>query len=114
MLAWNGFSPRRFFESMRRPPDNYIPPVARDRDYRRPRVVHFQAPQTSALRRFLRFLFKPYLIIPAFLLIAGVVAGLSYYWIIFSARIDNLLKGEIFTRSAGIYAAPKEIRAGEN
>src|SRR5438874_177241 len=37
----------------------------------------------------------------------------AYYWLIFSARIDNLLKGEVFTRSAGIYAAPKQIRAGQ-
>src|SRR5258708_2133842 len=41
------------------------------------------------------------------------VGVLSYYWIIFSARIDNLLKGEVYTRSAGIYAAPKQIRAGQ-
>src|SRR6185295_13003514 len=26
----------------------------------------------------------------------------------------NLLKGEVFTRSAGIYAAPKQIRVGQN
>src|SRR6185369_2582112 len=27
--------------------------------------------------------------------------------------IDNLLKGEVFTRSAGIYAAPKQVRVGQ-
>jgi penicillin-binding protein 1B len=43
-----------------------------------------------------------------------VVTVFAYYWIIFSARIDNLLKGEVYTRSAGIYAAPKQIRAGQN
>src|SRR6185295_12124921 len=31
----------------------------------------------------------------------------------FSGRIDNLLKCEIFTRSAGIYAAPKQLRIGQ-
>ena len=36
-----------------------------------------------------------------------------YYWTAFSARIDNLLRGEIYTRSAGIYAAPKQLRVGE-
>jgi len=41
------------------------------------------------------------------------IGVLVYYWIIFSGRIDNLLKGEVFTRSAGIYAAPKQIRAGQ-
>jgi hypothetical protein len=29
-------------------------------------------------------------------------------WTVFSGRIDNLLKGEVFTRTAGIYAAPKQ------
>jgi penicillin-binding protein 1B len=38
---------------------------------------------------------------------------LVYYWTIFSARIDNLLRGDVYTRSAGIYAAPKQLRAGE-
>jgi penicillin-binding protein 1B len=38
---------------------------------------------------------------------------LIYYWTIFSRRIDNLLRGEVFTRSAGIYAAPKQLSVGE-
>jgi penicillin-binding protein 1B len=42
------------------------------------------------------------------------VGLLGYYYYVFSERIDKLLRGEVFTRSAGIYAAPKEIRAGEN
>jgi penicillin-binding protein 1B len=46
--------------------------------------------------------------------IALCATVLVYYWIVFSSRIDNLLKGEVFTRSAGIYAAPKQIRAGQN
>jgi penicillin-binding protein 1B len=46
--------------------------------------------------------------------IAVVVIGcFVYYWNIFSRRIDNLLAGEVFTRSAGIYAAPKQLRVGE-
>ena len=47
-------------------------------------------------------------------MVALCVTVLVYYWIVFSARIDNLLKGEVFTRSAGIYAAPKQIRVGQN
>jgi penicillin-binding protein 1B len=38
---------------------------------------------------------------------------LIYYWTVFSHRIDNLLAGEVFTRSAGIYAAPKQLRINE-
>jgi penicillin-binding protein 1B len=48
------------------------------------------------------------------LILATVVIGfLVYYWTVFSGRIDNLLKGEVFTRSAGIYAAPKQLRVGQ-
>jgi penicillin-binding protein 1B len=53
-------------------------------------------------------------IIPLFLLSAIVVSVLIYYWTVFSGRIDNLLKGDVYTRSAGIYAAPKQLRVGEN
>jgi penicillin-binding protein 1B len=42
-----------------------------------------------------------------------VVACLVYYCTVFSRRIDNLLEGEVFTRSAGIYAAPKQLRVGQ-
>jgi penicillin-binding protein 1B len=42
-----------------------------------------------------------------------LIGVLVYYWTVFSNRIDNLLTGEVFTRSAGIYAAPKQIRVGE-
>ncbi|HYX41982.1 MAG TPA: transglycosylase domain-containing protein, partial [Pyrinomonadaceae bacterium] len=31
---------------------------------------------------------------------------------VFSARIDRLISGEIYTRSAGIYTAPRELRVG--
>src|SRR5260370_19768321 len=100
--------------SMRRPRDDYVPPVVRGRVQRHPRVIQFEQPDPGVFRGILRFLLKPYLIIPAFLLTAVVIGGLGYYWVVFSARIDNLLKGEVFTRSAGIYAAPKEIRTGQN
>src|SRR6266702_752189 len=98
---------------IRRPPDNYIPPVVRGR-MRQPRVVTFDEPKQGSLRRLLGLFLKPYIAIPLVFLAAVMIGGLGYYWVIFSARIDNLLKGEVFTRSAGIYAAPKQIRAGEN
>jgi penicillin-binding protein 1B len=97
----------------RRPPDDYLPPVVRGRP-RHPRIVQYEEPQTGLGRRFLRFLLRPYVAIPLFVIAALTVGVFSYYWVVFSARIDDLLKGEVFTRSAGIYAAPKRIRAGEN
>ncbi|HKQ51533.1 MAG TPA: PBP1A family penicillin-binding protein, partial [Pyrinomonadaceae bacterium] len=42
------------------------------------------------------------------------IGVLGYYWYVFSKRIDQLLNGEIFTRSAGIYAAPKQLFVGES
>ena len=64
-------------------------------------------------RRWWRALFSaPVVAVLAILTTAGV-GLLVYYYVVFSARIDRLLRGEIFTRSAGIYAAPKEVRAGE-
>jgi penicillin-binding protein 1B len=99
--------------AIRRPPDDYLPPVIRGRS-RHPRIVQYEEPKTSRVRSFLRFLIRPYVAVPLFLIAAVTVGIFSYYWFIFSARIDNLLKGEVFTRSAGIYAAPKQIRAGQN
>src|ERR1051326_1698320 len=101
--------------SNRRPPDDFIPPVVRGGRIPPPRVVRYvEDPPPGFFRGLLRFLLRPYIIIPAFLIAAVVIGVFSYYWIIFSARIDNLLKGEVFTRSAGIYAAPKQIRGGQN
>ncbi len=56
---------------------------------------------------------RPALIIPLVFLTTVSVGVLGYYYYVFSQRIDKLLRGEVFTRSAGIYAAPKEIRTGD-
>jgi penicillin-binding protein 1B len=79
-----------------------------------PRVIRYEEPQAGFVRRFLRFLLRPYFVIPIVLVSVVLVTVFAYYWIVFSARIDNLLKGEVYTRSAGIYAAPKQIHAGQN
>src|SRR6267143_1921695 len=100
--------------AIRHPPEDHIPRVVRGGRMPPPRVVRYDEPQPGFLRRFLRLLLRPYLVIPVLLCGVLVVTVFSYYWIIFSARIDNLLKGEVYTRSAGIYAAPKQIRAGQN
>src|SRR5436309_3659297 len=101
--------------AIRRPPDDFIPPVVRGGRIPPPRVVRYvEETPAGFFRSLLRFLLKPYIVIPAVLITAVVISAFVYYWVIFSARIDNLLKGEVFTRSAGIYAAPKQIRAGQN
>src|SRR5437660_2555191 len=101
--------------AIRRPPDDFIPPVVRGGRIPPPRVVRYVEDQPPGfLRGLLRFLLRPYIVIPAVLITAVIIGVFVYYWVIFSARIDNLLKGEVYTRSAGIYAAPKQIRAGQN
>ena len=100
--------------SVRRPPDEHIPRIIRRVPQPPPQVVRYEEPKRSFGRRVLRFLTRPYIAIPAVVAVVLCASVLIYYWIIFSARIDNLLKGEVFTRSAGIYAAPKQIRAGQN
>ncbi len=77
-------------------------------------MVRYEEPPRSFGRRLLRFLFKPYIIVPVVLVSGLVIALLAYYWVIFSGRIDNLLRGDVFTRSAGIYAAPKTIRVNQS
>ena len=61
----------------------------------------------------LRRLFSAPVLIPLVFVSAIVLGILIYYWTAFSGRIDNLLAGEVFTRTAGIYAAPKQLRVNE-
>lgn len=100
--------------AIRRPPDDLIPRFVRGGRAQPPRVVRYEEPPSSFFRRVLRFLLRPYIALPALFAAALIISVFAYYWIVFSARIDNLLRGEVFTRSAGIYAAPKQIRAGQN
>ena len=93
---------------VRYPPNNTRYPGGRD-----PRVVSYVEPEAGFARRFLRRLFSAPVIIPIAFVSAAVLGVLIYYWTVFSGRIDNLLQGEVFTRSAGIYAAPKQLRVSE-
>ncbi len=99
--------------AIRRPPDDYQPRINRGGRIEPPRVVRYDEPRRGFFARLVRFFFKPYIVLPALFITLVCVGVLAYYWVIFSARIDNLLKGEVFTRTAGIYAAPKQIRAGQ-
>jgi len=100
--------------AIRHPPDDHIPRVVRGGRVPPPRVVRYEEPRSGFFRRLLRLVFRPLVIVPLLLVTIAAVTVLGYYWVVFSARIDNLLRGEVFTRSAGIYAAPKLIRAGQN
>ena len=98
---------------VRYPPTNQVSPGKSGRDPRSSRVVSYVEPQQSFWRRVLRRLFSAPVVIPIVFLSAIVIGILVYYWTVFSGRIDNLLKGEVLHRSAGIYAAPKQLRVNE-
>ncbi|MGB9181742.1 MAG: PBP1A family penicillin-binding protein, partial [Pyrinomonadaceae bacterium] len=103
--------------SVRHPPENRVPPVARrggKQTRRPPRIVKYEEPPQSFWRRWRRRIFHPYVLIALVFFTTICIGILGYYWHIFSKRIDILLQGEIFTRSAGIYAAPKTLRVGAN
>jgi len=77
-------------------------------------VNAYQAPPKSRLRRFLRLIFNPVTLLSSLLLLLGVFLTLTYFWFEYSDRVDGLLRGEIFTRTAGIYSAPKTLKDNEN
>jgi penicillin-binding protein 1B len=76
--------------------------------------VKFEQPPEGFFRRWLRRLTRPAVVIPLVFLTTVLVGVLGYYYYVFSQRVDRLLRGEVFTRSAGIYAAPKQLRDGES
>jgi penicillin-binding protein 1B len=100
---------------VRYPPPDRMPTVARGgrSSPRQKRIVAYEEPGPGFGRRVGRRLLSAPVIIPLAVILAFVFVVLVYYWTVFSARIDNLLRGEVFTRSAGIYAAPRQLRAGE-
>ncbi len=101
--------------SVRYPPKNNVPPPSRtNRNRRAARIVKYEEPPRSFTRRALRRVFSPFVVIPLVFLTCILIGVLGYYYTVFSGRIDRLLRGEVFTRSAGIYAAPKTLRVGAN
>ncbi|HJU54826.1 MAG TPA: PBP1A family penicillin-binding protein [Pyrinomonadaceae bacterium] len=100
---------------IRHPPEDRVPPVAKKSGgkSRRPKIVKYQQPPVGFFRRWTRRIFRPPVVIALVFLTTVTIGVLGYYWYVFSKRIDQLLNGEIFTRSAGIYAAPKQLFVGE-
>ncbi len=100
---------------LRYPPTDNLPRVG-DRTRgpnRQTKVVSYEQPGAGFPRRLGRRLLSAPVVVPLGLLTLVVLVVLIYYWTIFSRRIDNLLRGEVFTRTAGIYAAPKQLSIGE-
>ncbi|MEZ5345155.1 MAG: PBP1A family penicillin-binding protein [Pyrinomonadaceae bacterium] len=71
------------------------------------------APKKSLFRRILRLIFNPLTAAVSGLILLAVFLVGTYFWFEFSQKIDLLLSGEVFTRTAGIYSGPKTLRKGE-
>src|SRR4051812_36854475 len=79
------------------------------------RITAFQAPPRGRTRRIVGWFVNGWTISAVLIPSLGAFFLLTYYWFEFSDRIDRrLLSGEVFTPYAGIYSAPKTLRAGEN
>ncbi|NNE66986.1 MAG: PBP1A family penicillin-binding protein [Pyrinomonadaceae bacterium] len=77
------------------------------------KVKKYKRPKKSLIRRFLRLVFNPITAALAGIVFLVVFLTATYFWFEFSDRINLLLAGEVFTRSAGIYSAPKILKKGE-
>jgi penicillin-binding protein 1B len=108
-------SPITAFMPIRHPPEDRVPPVAKKSGGKRGRhtIVKYEQPPVGFFRRWVKRIFRPPVVIALVFLTTITIGVLGYYWYVFSKRIDLLLNGEIYTRSAGIYAAPKQLFAGE-
>jgi hypothetical protein len=65
------------------------------------RIAH----QHHSLRRLLSLLTSPYLLVPLALVLLVGTGFLTYYYYRFTELIDAGLRGDIFVRASGIYAA---------
>jgi len=78
------------------------------------RATSFKAAPPGRFRRILRYVFNIWTLSLALVVLLVAFLTASYYWTEFSDRIDRkLLSGDVFTPTAGIYSAPKILRAGE-
>ncbi|HQU93705.1 MAG TPA: PBP1A family penicillin-binding protein, partial [Pyrinomonadaceae bacterium] len=78
------------------------------------RVSAYQAKPKSRFRRLLCGVFNIWTGTFALILLLAGFLGVTYFWFEYSDRIDRKLLGsEIFTPTAGIYSAPKTLKAGD-
>ena len=90
--------------------------VSRKRPVNRRKRTSARSPRKqkkSLFRRGLRLIFNPVSVGLFALVFLGVFLIGTYFWFEFSEKIDRLLSGEVFTRNAGIYSAPKLLKKGE-
>src|SRR5436190_11128148 len=78
------------------------------------RRTAYQAPPKSRFRRILGAVFNKWTLSAVLVILLGGILIFTYFWFLYSDEIDRrLLSGEVFTPSAGIYSAPKNIKTGD-
>ncbi len=63
--------------------------------------------------RAFRLIFNPITLLLTVLLILGAGLTFGYFWQEYSEKVDSLLRGEVFTKNAGVYSAPKLLKDKE-
>lgn len=76
-------------------------------------VNSFRQPPPGFARRVVRAVVNPITLGISSLIFLVAFLTATYFWFEYSDRIDLLLKGEVFTSTAGIYSAPKLLKKGE-
>src|SRR2546426_1822040 len=71
-----------------------------------------QTGRKPSSHRFIRFLFSPFILAPLIIITLLGAGVMTYYYFRYTDLIDAGLRGDIFVRSSGIYAAPPELRTG--
>src|SRR4051812_5632146 len=79
----------------------------------RPKVT-FRGRVWGVYRRVLRIVFHPITISVFILGLLALGLTVMYFWNVYSEKVDQLLSGEIFTKNAGVFSAPKNLKVGES
>ena len=61
-----------------------------------------------------RIAFHPITVSVLILSLLATGLTLMYFWNVYSEKVDKLLRGEVFTRNAGVFTAPKLLKTGES
>lgn len=78
------------------------------------RVEKAHLPKKKGIfRRIFGLIFNRITVTLFVLLLLAVGLTFGYFWVEYSEKVDLLLRGEVFTRNAGVYSAPKTLKDGE-
>jgi len=64
-------------------------------------------------RRIFRLIFNRITVMLSIFMLLAAGLTFGYFWVEYSEKVDMLLRGEVFTKNAGVYSAPKLVKDGE-